>query len=82
MILLLYFIYYLKNDVEIVDDFYDCKEIFYFNFFIEFQFSFTFAFDGTTFLKSFVIIYIVTVLTASSINFNFFTEIMKLLVLK
>ena len=28
MILLLYFIHFLKNDVEFVDDFSDCKEIF------------------------------------------------------
>ena len=51
MNLLLYFINFLKNDVEFVDDFSDCKEVFYFESFIQVQFSFAFAFDGITFLK-------------------------------
>ena len=61
MILLLFFMHFLKNDIEFVDDFPNCKEVFYFEFFIQDQFSFASAFDGITFLKRLVIIYIVTV---------------------
>ena len=75
--------HFLKNDIEFVDDFPNCKEVFYFGFFIQDQFSFAFAFDGITFLRRFrIIIYIETVVYTSSINDEFLTEIMKLLVSK